>query len=83
MIAKEIIHNRPKNRVAIEINIVRKWCKNCGICVEFCPVHVFTLGKLNEPIVSAPEACTVCRLCELRCPEFAITVTSEGGESDA
>ena len=61
----------------MEILIQMKWCKNCGICVEFCPKKVFAPGKLNEPIISAPEKCTGCRLCELRCPEFAITVTEK------
>ncbi len=66
-----------KKKKAKEISIQRKWCKNCGICYEFCPSSVFELGKLNEPIVVAPEACSVCRLCELRCPEFAVTVVEE------
>ena len=57
-----------------EICIQTKWCKNCGICIEFCPKKVFTSGKLNEPIISFPEKCTRCRLCELRCPEFAVTI---------
>jgi 2-oxoglutarate ferredoxin oxidoreductase subunit delta len=65
---------RQKKKGTMEISIERKWCKNCGICVEFCPKNVFTLGKLNEPIISASEDCTNCHLCELRCPEFAITV---------
>ena len=64
-----------KRKTAIGISIQRKWCKNCGICTEFCPRKVFTAGLLDEPIVSAAELCTACRLCELRCPEFAITVT--------
>ena len=59
----------------MEIAVQTKWCKKCGICVEFCPRKVFTLGRLNEPVLSAPEKCSICRLCELRCPEFAITVT--------
>ncbi len=66
-----------------EILIQTKWCKNCGICVEFCPQKVFTLGKLNEPMISTPEACSCCRLCELRCPEFAITVTEMEARADA
>ncbi len=60
-----------------EICIQTKWCKNCGICVEFCPKKVFTSGKLNEPLISCPEKCSCCRLCELRCPEFAVTVTEK------
>jgi 2-oxoglutarate ferredoxin oxidoreductase subunit delta len=66
-----------KKKKAAEISIQKKWCKNCGICYEFCPRKVFGLGKLNEPIVVAPEACNCCRLCELRCPEFAVTVVEE------
>jgi len=64
-----------KKRKTSDVSIQRKWCKNCGICIEFCPRKVYTAGKLDEPIVSAPELCIACRLCELRCPEFAITVT--------
>ena len=58
-----------------QIKIYGQWCKKCGICVDFCQKQVFTQGTLNEPIISAPEVCTGCRLCELWCPEFAITVT--------
>jgi 2-oxoglutarate ferredoxin oxidoreductase subunit delta len=64
-----------KVRFMAEIAIQRKWCKSCGICVEFCPKKVFTVGELNEPIISTPDACTGCRMCELRCPEFAIIIT--------
>ena len=67
----------------MEILIQTKWCKNCGICAEFCPQKVYTPGKLNEPIISFPEKCNGCRLCELRCPEFAITVTEKGEEAYA
>lgn len=66
---------KKKKKKVIDISIQRKWCKNCGICTEFCPKKVYTPGKLDEPIISAAESCICCRLCELRCPEFAITVT--------
>ncbi len=66
---------KSRKKRAIGISIERKWCKNCGICTEFCPKNVFTAGLLDEPVISTPELCTACRLCELRCPEFAITVT--------
>ena len=64
-----------KGRFMTEISIQRKWCKSCGICVEFCPKKVFGVGELSEPIISDPDACTGCRLCELRCPEFAVIIT--------
>ncbi len=66
----------------MEISIERKWCKNCGICIEFCPKNVFTLGIVNEPIISAAEDCSNCHLCELRCPEFAITIIGAEAKAD-
>lgn len=48
-----------------------RWCKGCGICVEFCPGDV--LGLVKERIrVLHPEKCTGCGQCELRCPDYAI-----------
>ena len=56
------------------ITIYEKLCKGCEICVEFCPTDVLAM---NGPIVEVVnlEACTACGLCEIRCPDFAITVT--------
>jgi len=56
----------------IEIN--KSWCKQCGICVEFCPKNVYDMKK-QELIVSRPEDCTECDLCVALCPDFAITIT--------
>ena len=75
MLIEDRSAERRQKKLAMEISIQRKWCKSCGICVEFCPKKVFTVGELNEPIISTPDACTGCRLCELRCPEFAIIIT--------
>lgn len=62
------------DRKEIEIEIKKEWCKGCTICVEFCPQDVLAM---NGPLVEVVnlEACTACNLCELRCPDFAITVT--------
>ncbi|MBW2147187.1 MAG: ferredoxin family protein [Deltaproteobacteria bacterium] len=58
----------------VEVSVRHKWCKQCGICIEFCPGNVYDLGELGKPDPVRPELCTVCRMCEIRCPEFAITV---------
>ncbi|MBN1541306.1 4Fe-4S binding protein [candidate division KSB1 bacterium] len=57
----------------IEIRINEAWCKGCAICVEFCPQDVLVMENGVAQVCNL-EACTACGLCELRCPDFAITV---------
>jgi 2-oxoglutarate ferredoxin oxidoreductase subunit delta len=47
-----------------------------GEPVEFCPKQIFIMGALGEPQVNDPTKCTECRLCEIHCPEFCITVNA-------
>jgi 2-oxoglutarate ferredoxin oxidoreductase subunit delta len=56
-----------------EITINVGWCKGCAICVEFCPKEVLAMEG-SVPAVVNLEACNRCQLCDLRCPDFAITV---------
>ncbi len=56
-----------------DIKINEKWCKGCGICVEFCAQKVLEMKNGRAVLVNI-EQCTQCMLCELRCPDFAITV---------
>lgn len=56
-----------------------KWCKSCGICVEFCPKKVFEFGKDGKVRVVREEECIGCRNCEIRCPDYAIEVKEEEG----
>ncbi|MHB1652916.1 MAG: 4Fe-4S dicluster domain-containing protein [Desulfitobacteriaceae bacterium] len=63
---------KEKKQVKITINNIR--CKKCGICHEFCLVKVFTLTKDGTPEPTHQEDCTYCRLCDLRCPDFAINL---------
>jgi 2-oxoglutarate ferredoxin oxidoreductase subunit delta len=55
------------------ITVVRAWCKSCAICVEFCPKDVLAM-KDGYPEVVDLAACNRCQLCDVRCPDFAITV---------
>ena len=70
--------------VRIEIN--HTWCKGCRICVEICRRTVLGLAadvshRGFRPItVEKIENCTGCRLCELLCPDLAITVEKEEKE---
>ena len=54
--------------------IFQDWCKACGICIAFCPTHVFDKDEQGRPIIKDPDACTGCRFCELHCPDFAISI---------
>lgn len=55
-------------------------CKGCGICVEKCPFKAleFTdtdLGVYSTPTPEVdPEKCTLCKICEIFCPDCAIRV---------
>ena len=63
----------PQSAAMHKVNIYKGWCKKCGICVAFCPKDVL---EINEGVlkVARPDDCIKCMLCELRCPDFAITV---------
>ena len=65
------------------IEVKEDWCKGCGICIERCPVNALEeSNKLNRRGIRPPKLkekneCNYCRLCELLCPDLAITVISE------
>ena len=61
----------PKEPAVIRVN--KEWCKGCGICVAFCPKSVLIMSG-HKVSVAQPDQCIKCMLCELRCPDFAITV---------
>ncbi len=58
------------DQVALDLGL----CKACGICIDLCPTEVFDRGATGQPIVSRPQDCTACLLCELHCPDFALEI---------
>ena len=51
------------------------WCKGCAMCADSCPKGVFDIEYLGAvPTVSRPDDCVACGTCELKCPDFAVTV---------
>ena len=63
-----------KKREKPKIDIYRAWCKACGICVAFCPTNTLAKDEAGYPYVKDIEKCINCGWCEIRCPDFAITV---------
>ncbi|MEA4846178.1 MAG: 4Fe-4S binding protein [Clostridiaceae bacterium] len=57
-----------------DIRIVEKRCKQCGICVSFCPQKVLDIKLNSVPEEVNPDSCTGCKLCYQRCPDIAIFV---------
>lgn len=63
------------NKKTLVIN--RDWCKGCGICVAFCPKNVLEIDREGKNTAPRINDCIYCRMCELRCPDFAIEVVEE------
>ena len=62
------------------IIISRELCKECGLCMHFCPKKVILQsGKLNAAGYQSAEfkdegQCSGCAICAIVCPEVAIEV---------
>jgi 2-oxoglutarate ferredoxin oxidoreductase subunit delta len=77
----------PSQKVKVsrgEIHIIKERCKQCGLCIDFCPTQVLQVSdEINEKgyhlpkLVEAPEKgkiCLACGFCQVVCPEYAIWV---------
>lgn len=60
------------------LSIDLKLCKQCGVCISFCPVKVYTPDLDGSPLITYPEKCIHCKICFYRCPDFAINWEGEG-----
>jgi 2-oxoglutarate ferredoxin oxidoreductase subunit delta len=64
-----------------KLHVDQKYCKGCGICIEFCPAKALKQSRqLNARGYFPPEGgdmekCNQCGLCSLLCPDFAIVVS--------
>ncbi len=63
----------------VKISIIPRFCKGCEICVKLCPTQVLAMERFLVKVVDI-DKCTVCMLCELRCPDFAIFVDKKATE---
>jgi len=59
-----------------KLSIYRTWCKRCGNCVAFCPRGALAADEWGYPFLQTPQRCTGCGLCEMLCPDFALSVTA-------
>ena len=66
-----------RKKPEFEISIYRSWCKDCGICVNFCKKNVFDRDVLGSPLIMRPKDCSGCQECVLHCPDFAIQVAKK------
>ncbi len=70
----------PKKKKRFEIFIYNIWCKQCGICVSFCPNEVLGFDENQKLTALNPDACIGCGQCELRCPDYAIEIKEKEEE---
>lgn len=65
-------------RYIVKINKDR--CKNCGLCLEVCPVKMFKISKEFNKIgyhyieVNNDKVCKGCKKCVIICPDTVIEI---------
>jgi len=59
-----------------QLSVNDKWCKGCGVCVQYCPKKILQVQHGKVKIIN-PKECIKCRLCEQRCPDYAIFFMEE------
>lgn len=58
----------------LQFSLNSSYCKACGLCYGLCPKQVLAPDHEGKPTVADADSCILCKLCELRCPDFAIRV---------
>ena len=88
-VRKPIVPRPPRKREKVLV-ILQEQCKQCGLCVEFCPKNVLCLdtNKYNRkgyhPVTACDiEACVNCEFCERICPDMAIFLADRATAREA
>jgi 2-oxoglutarate ferredoxin oxidoreductase subunit delta len=63
-----------------QVYLIPERCKECGICVRFCPQQVLQVSEQTNSkgyhypqlVATNGQTCVHCQFCSLVCPEFAI-----------
>lgn len=66
----------PVVRGVYQIEVHRRLCKACGLCVAWCPQNVLAPDAEGYPLTPGLDQCINCKLCERHCPDFAIEVSA-------
>lgn len=66
-----------------KVDIISKYCKGCGYCINFCPKNLLKMGVERNmkghffPYIEEIEKCIGCQNCVIVCPEGAIEFYKE------
>jgi len=69
-------NKRAECMVKIKIDYSKCVREKEKICVELCPVSVFSFEKTSKPKVANAENCILCRTCQVNCPSQAIEIVA-------
>ena len=75
MLKQELSKQQDENTSRQKVTLYSEWCKRCGNCVAFCPRGALEKDEWGYPRLTRPERCTSCKLCEMLCPDFALSVS--------
>ncbi len=64
------------------VHLFSSWCKKCGICIAICPKKVLERGPEGYPYAVHPEDCILCGMCDIHCPDYAITLRKKDKDEE-
>ena len=82
------MNGRQRKGDMIEVRILRRYCKGCGLCVEVCEAGKLRIDTqpdkrgVQAAVVVGDVDCTGCLKCATICPEAAIEIYRVAAEGD-